>query len=143
MAKDGTPPKAIRMTFRPESPYGSGNPSSQVNKDGHTPWFQTKKGAKTGWMTLSAHVFIGVSIWSWAPWASSPKPVLYFGVLFVFLALVMAIRMALLQKRNPLVMPEDLIKNAFGSLLLVLAGIAVPILLITLIVTIVILLLTW
>ena len=87
-------------------------------------------------MTLSAQVFIGVSIWSSASWFT---PTIYFGMLLVFLALVMAIRMALLRKRNPLAVPEDLMKNAFGSLLMVLAGIAIPILMITLVVTIVLL----
>ena len=122
----------------PEPPTKSGKSSSQDNEDGPTPWFRTKKAANAGWITLSALVFFGVSIWSFESWFT---PAIYFGMLLVFLALVMVLRMALLQERNPLASREDLFKNAFGSILLVLAGIAVCILLIVLIVTIV--LLTW
>ena len=138
MVGDAPAPEPIRMTMPSEPPTTRGNASSQDNEDGPTPWFKTKKAANAGWITLSALVFFGVSIWAFAPWFTD---MIYFGMLFVFLALVMAIRMALLQQRNPLSAPEDLIKNAFGSLLLVLAGIVVGILLIVLIVTIV--LLTW
>ena len=122
----------------PEPPTKSGKSSPQDNEDGPTPWFRTKKAANAGWITLSALVFFGVSIWSFESWFT---PAIYFGMLLVFLALVMVLRMALLQERNPLASREDLFKNAFGSILLVLAGIAVCILLIVLIVTIV--LLTW
>ncbi|MGB0727736.1 MAG: hypothetical protein ACPGR0_05490 [Candidatus Poseidoniaceae archaeon] len=138
MVGDAPAPEPIRMTMPSEPPTKRGNSSSQDNESGPLPWFKTKKAANAGWITLSALVFIGVSIWAFAPWFTD---MIYFGMLFVFLALVMAIRMALLQQRNPLSAPEDLIKNAFGSLLLVLAGIVVGILLIVLIVTIV--LLTW
>ena len=138
MAGDAPAPEPIRMTMPSEPPTTRGNASSQDNENGPTPWFKTKKAANAGWITLSALVFIGVSIWSFSWWFT---PAIYFGMLFVFLALVMAIRMALLQERNPSAASEDLVKNGFGSFLLVLAGIAVAILLIVLIVTI--LLLTW
>ena len=121
-----------------EPPTKGGTSSSQDNEDGPTPWFRTKKAANAGWITLSALVFFGVSIWSFESWFT---PAIYFGMLIVFLAFVMALRMALFQGRNPLATREDLFLNAFGSFLLVLAGIAVCILLIVLIVTIV--LLTW
>ena len=138
MVGDAPAPQPIRMTMPSEPPKKGGNSSPQDNEDGPTPWFQTKKAANAGWMTLSALVFFGVSIWSFASWFT---PAIYFGMLFVFLAFVMALRMALLLGRNPLATREDLFKNAVGSFLLVLAGIAVCILLIVLIVTIV--LLTW
>ena len=139
MVGDAPAPQPIRMTMPSEPPTKRGNWSSQDNEDGPTPlMIRTKKAANAGWITLSALVFFGVSIWSFESWFT---PAIYFGMLFVFLAFVMVLRMALLQERNPLATREDLFKNAFGSFLLVLAGIAVCILLIVLIVTIV--LLTW
>jgi hypothetical protein len=133
MAKDGTPPKAIRMTFRPELPYGSENPSSQENENGNTSWFQ-RYNPNVGWIGLSALVFIGVAFW--AIFTVGVNQIFFFAVLFLFLIFVVMIRMIWLMKRNPLAASQDLIRNGFGSLLLVLAGIAIPIMLITLIVTV-------
>ena len=121
MAAGAAAPEPIRMTVQ----------SASADERGSTSVLQTKKGANIGWIALSALVFIGVSIWSFSWWFT---PAIYYGMLLLFLSSVMGIRMSLLQKRNPSTASKDLIKNCLGSLLLVLAGIAIVMLLITLVV---------
>ena len=127
MAKDGTPPKFIRMTVHSDpSPSGKG---------GATPSYKTPNGGYVAWTVGSVVVFMIVSNWVFTWWMSPP---IYFGMLILFLTFVMAFRMNGLQKANPPAPKVDIIKNCFESLLMVLGGYAIAVILI-----IVILLLTW
>tara|TARA_B100000900_G_scaffold228014_1_gene193587 strand:- start:494 stop:910 length:417 start_codon:yes stop_codon:yes gene_type:complete len=133
MVSDAPAPQPIRMTIPSEPPNKTGSPSSQDNENGNTSWFQ-RYNPNVGWIGLSALVFIGVAFWAIV--TVGVDPIFFFGMLFLFLIFVVVIRMIWLLKRNPLAAPRDLIRNGFSSLLLVLAGIATPIMLITLIVTV-------
>ena len=121
------------MTIPSEPPNKTGSPSSQDNENGNTSWFQ-RYNPNVGWIGLSALVFIGVAFWAIV--TVGVDAIFFFAMLFLFLIFVVVIRMIWLLKRNPLAAPRDLIRNGFSSLLLVLAGIAIPIMLITLIVTV-------
>ena len=89
---------------------------------------KTPNGVSVVWTAVSVLVFIIVSIWSMSVYWFTP--LIYFGMLFLFLTFVMVLRMNGLQKANPRSLREDLIKNCFGSLLMVLGGYAIAVILI-------------
>ena len=128
MAQDGTPPKAIRMTV-PSDPSTPGKGTRPGEKTGAaTPSYTTSDGVYLMWTTVSVLVFIIVSIWSMSAWWFTP--LVFFGMLFVYLTFVMVFRVNMLQKADPHLQHESIAKNCVMSLIVVLGGYATAILLI-------------
>ena len=127
MVGDAPAPQPIRMTApaEPAIPKGEAQPYMRARTTTSSP--KTPNGVYVGWTVVSVVVFMIVSSWSFAWWMSPP---IYFGMLFLFLTFVMVFRMNGLQKANPRALKEDLIKNCFGSLLMVLGGYAIAVILI-------------
>ena len=128
MAKDRTPPKAIRMTI-PSDPPASTKGAQPDGKTGATsPPHQTSNGEYVIWTGISVLVFIVVTIWSFSAWWFTP--LIFFGMLFVYLTFVMVFRANVLQKADPHLQHESLTKNWVMSMIVVLGGYAIGVILI-------------
>ena len=128
MADDETPPKAIRMTV-PSDLSSSGKGTRPDEKTGAaTPSYTTPDGVYLMWTAVSVLVFIIVSIWSMSAWWFTP--LIFFGMLLVYLTFVMVFRVNMLQKADPHLQHESIAKNCIMSLIVVLGGYATAILLI-------------
>ena len=128
MAEAAAPPQPIRMTVPAEPAIPKGEAQPYMRARTTTPSPKTPNGVSVVWTAVSVLVFIIVSIWSMSVYWFTPLT--YFGMLFLYLTIVMVLRMNGLQKANPRGLKEDLIKNCFGSLLLVLGGYAIAVILI-------------
>ena len=127
MADDETRPKAIRMTV-PSDTSSSAKGTRPDEKTGSaTPSYTTSDGVYLMWTAVSVLVFILVSYWSLSWWST---PLIFFGMLFVYLTFVMVFRVNMLQKADPHLQHESIAKNCVMSLIVVLGGYATAILLI-------------
>ena len=127
MADDETRPKAIRMTV-PSDTSSSAKGTRPDEKTGSaTPSYTTSDGVYLMWTAVSVLVFIMVSYWSMSWWST---PLIFFGMLFVYLTFVMVFRVNMLQKAGPHLQHESIAKNCVMSLIVVLGGYATAILLI-------------
>ena len=127
MADDETRPKAIRMTV-PSDTSSSAKGTRPDEKTGSaTPSYTTSDGVYLMWTAVSVLVFILVSYWSMSWWST---PLVFFGMLFVYLTFVMVFRVNMLQKADPHLQHESIAKNCIMSLIVVLGGYATAILLI-------------
>ncbi|MEC8741853.1 MAG: hypothetical protein VXX95_02265 [Candidatus Thermoplasmatota archaeon] len=127
MADDETRPKAIRMTV-PSDTSSSAKGTRPDEKTGSaTPSYTTSDGVYLMWTAVSVLVFIMVSYWSMSWWST---PLIFFGMLFVYLTFVMVFRVNMLQKADPHLQHESIAKNCIMSLIVVLGGYATAILLI-------------
>lgn len=117
MAKDGTPPKAIRMTTPSESP----TPNERKEKR-WKPWFAFEEGDREYgiWATVSALVFIFAAVLSLR--GSSFWPVGFYGVLIVFAVYAILVRVMNARQADPSMQTKDYLKSGFMSLFLVFGG---------------------
>ena len=128
MADDEIPPKAIRMTV-PSDPSSSGEGTRPDEKTGAaTPPYQTPNGDYLIWTGISVLVFIIVTIWSFSAWWFTP--LIFFGMLLVYLTFVMVFRTNVLQKADPHLQHESLTKNWVMSMIVVLGGYVIAVFLI-------------
>ena len=127
MAEAAAPPEPVRMTVPAEPAVSTGEAQPYKRARTITSSPTTPNGIYVVWTVVSVVVFMIVSSWSFTWWMTLP---IYFGMLFLFLTFVMVFRMNGLQKANPRALKEDLIKNCFGSLLMVLGGYAIAVILI-------------
>ena len=128
MAKDGTPPKAIRMTIPSEPPASTKGAQPDGKKGANSPPYQTPNGDYLIWTGISVLVFIIVTIWSFSAWWFTP--LIFFGMLLVYLTFVMVFRTNVLQKADPHLQHESLTKNWVMSMIVVLGGYAIAVILI-------------
>ena len=128
MAKDGTPPKAIRMTIPSDPPASTKGAQPDGKKGATSPPHQTSNGEYVIWTGISVLVFIVVTIWSFSAWWFTP--LIFFGMLFVYLTFVMVFRANVLQKADPHLQHESLTKNWVMSMIVVLGGYAIGVILI-------------
>ena len=119
MAKDGTPPKSIRMTASSESPA-----SKEGKRKQWKPWFAFEERDKEYgiWATVSALVFIFAAVLSFG--GSSYWPVGFYGVLIVFAVYAIVLRILNARQADPSLQTRDFVKNGFMSLFLVFGGYA-------------------
>ena len=128
MADDETRPKAIRMTV-PSDTSSSAKGTRPDEKTGSaTPSYTTSDGVYLMWTAVSVLVFIMVSYWSMSWWSFTP--LIFFGMLFVYLTFVMVFRANVLQKADPHLQHESLTKNWVMSMIVVLGGYAIGVILI-------------
>ena len=128
MADDRAPPKAIRMTVPSDTSSSGEGARPDENTGAATPSYTTSDGVYLMWTAVSVLVFIIVSIWSMSAWWFTP--LIFFGMLFVYLTFVMVFRVNMLQKADPHLQHESIAKNCIMSLIVVLGGYAIAIILI-------------
>ena len=128
MADDETRPKAIRMTVPSDTSSSTKGTRPDENTGAATPSYTTSDGVYLMWTAVSVLVFIIVSIWSMSAWWFTP--LIFFGMLFVYLTFVMVFRVNMLQKADPHLQHESIAKNCIMSLIVVLGGYAIAIILI-------------
>ena len=128
MADDRAPPKAIRMTVPSDTSSSGEGARPDENTGAATPSYTTSNGIYLIWTAVSVLVFIMVSLWSMsARWFT---PLIFFGMLFVYLTFVMVFRVNMLQKADPHLQHESISMNCIMSLIVVLGGYAIAIILI-------------
>ena len=128
MADDETRPKAIRMTVPSDTSSSTKGTRPDENTGAATPSYTTSDGVYLMWTAVSVLVFIIVSIWSMSAWWFTP--LIFFGMLFVYLTFVMVFRVNMLQKADPHLQHESISMNCIMSLIVVLGGYAIAIILI-------------
>ena len=128
MDGDETPPKAIRMTVPSDPPASTKGAQPHGEKGATSLPYQTPNGDYVIWTGISLLVFIFVTMWSFS--ASWFTPLIFFGMLFVYLTFVMVFRVNVLQKADPHLQHESLTKNCVMSLIVVLGGYTIAVILI-------------
>ena len=116
MAKDGTSPKAIRMTASSDSPKSKEGKEKQWK-----PWFEFEErdSEYAAWYISSALIVIVLN-WFYFQWRI--EPLAYYVVLIGFALFAIVYRMMLLRKADPTCPREHLVKSGFMSVFLVVGG---------------------